>query len=149
MAGTFGQVIASRELSHAESDTPIVVEIGVPRRRRTGEWACPYRIMGLGKRGTRYAFGYDAVQALQIVNQAIWLDLEPHRKQLDWLGERGDTGFFRYYPQLLGADHQRRVEAAIDRENHTEYLRLKRRHDRTLARRKVRKKRARPRRKKD
>lgn len=140
MARHFGQVIAGRELSHAGSDHPVVVEIGVPRRRRGGEWACPYRIRGLGHGGTRYASGFDPVQALQIVNQAIWRDLEIYGEQVSWLGEPGNTGFFRYYPNLLGSEHTARVEAAIDREVHKEYVRLKRRHDRAQAARKRRRK---------
>jgi hypothetical protein len=126
MAKTF-QIIAKRNLSQAGSDVPVVIEIGVPRRRRVGEWACPYRIRGLGGDRIRYCFGFDAVQALQIVNQAIWRDLEPYGEKLSWVGEPGDRGFFRYYPAYLGTKHARQVEAAIDREIHKEYLRLKRR----------------------
>ena len=142
MTKSFEQVIASRELAHAALATPVVVEIGVPRRRRTSEWACPYRILGLGPRGTRYAFGFDAVQSLQLVNQAIWRDLEPHEQQLDWLGEPGDTGFFRFFPMLFGVDHAKRVEAAIDREIRKESLRLERRRVRARAHRKRRRSRA-------
>jgi hypothetical protein len=128
MAKTF-QVIAKRDLSQADSDKPVIIEIGVPRRRRVGEWACPYRIIGLDSNRIRYCFGFDAIQALQIVTQAIWRDLEPYEEKLSWVGEPGDTGFFRYYPAtLLGMKHARRVEAAIDREIHKEYLRLKRAH---------------------
>lgn len=140
MARIFGHVIARREVTRTMSGAPVIVEIGVPQPRRTGEWACPYRILGLGPRGTRYAFGFDAVQALQIVNQAIWRDLEPHQQQLSVLGEPGDTGFFRFFPTLFGVAHAKRLEAAIDRETHKEYLRLKRRHDQ--ARRKRRRTRA-------
>ena len=134
MGRTFRQVIASRELSRTASDEPVLIEIGVPRRRKVGEWACPYRIQGLGKRGTRYAFGIDSVQALQVVQQAIWADLQPYSQQLAWLGQQGFTGFFRFYPaHVLGLDNASRVEAAIDREIHKEYLALKRRAERRQA----------------
>jgi hypothetical protein len=137
MARTF-QIIAKRVLSQAGSGEPVVIEIGVPRRRRVGEWACPYRITGLDSNRIRYCFGFDAIQALQIVNQAIWRDLEPYEEKLSWVGEPGDTGFFRYYPATMGVKHARQVEAAIDREIHKEYLRLKRAHNRRKRRPKSR-----------
>jgi hypothetical protein len=132
------QIIARRELSQDDSESPVLVEIGMPRRRRVGEWACPYRIRGVGSDRIRYCFGFDAVQALQIVNQAIWRDLESYGEQLSWLGVPGDTGFFRYYPAVLGTAHAKRVEAAIDREIHREYLRLKRKSARARGKRKRR-----------
>jgi hypothetical protein len=135
MAKSF-QVIAKWDLSQADSGNPVTIEIGVPRRRRVGEWACPYRITGLGSKRIRYCFGFDAIQALQIVNQAIWRDLEPYEEKLSWVGEPGDTGFFRYYPAtLLGVKHANQVEAAIDREIQKDYLRLKRAHTRRKRRR--------------
>jgi hypothetical protein len=129
----FGQVIASRQLTRLDGKPPLVVEIGVPRRRRTGEWECPHRIRGLRlKAGARRrALGEDAVQALEIVSQAIWRELEPYESELSWTGEPGATGFYRYFPNyLFGPAFATRVEAAIDREVHKEYLRLKRRHER-------------------
>ncbi len=129
----FGQVIASRQLTRLNGKPPLVVEIGVPRRRRTGEWECPYRIRGLRLRpGTgRRALAEDAAQALELVSQAIWRELEPYELELSWVGEPGATGFYRYFPNyLFGPAFAKRVEAAIDREVHKECLRLKRRHDR-------------------
>jgi hypothetical protein len=81
------------------------------------------------------------VQALEMVSQAIWRELEPYELELSWVGEPGETGFFRYFPNyLFGPAFAKRVEAAIDREVHKEYLRLKRRHDRAQASRKRRRK---------
>jgi hypothetical protein len=135
------QVIASRKLSRSGAATPVLVEIGIPRRRRTGEWGCPYRITGLEKLAAGRAHGEDAVQALEIVFQAIWRELEPYESELSWGGEPGATGFYRYYPNyLLGPAFAKRVESAIDREVHKEYLRLKRRHKRAQAARKRQKK---------
>jgi hypothetical protein len=122
-----GRVIARRELARATSGSPVLIEIGIPRRRAEAEWACPYRIRGIGRRGIRYAFGVDAVQALQLVQQAIWHDLKPHERELSWLGERGWTGFYRFYGVNLGQAHMRRVERAIDREIADEGRRLKKR----------------------
>jgi len=88
---------------------------------------CPYRIRGLGRRGIGRARGIDPIQTLQIVQQAIWLDLKPYERELSWLGERGRTGFYRFYSVLLSRAHVRRVEAAIDREIVKETRRLKQR----------------------
>ena len=129
MPKTF-QIVARRDLSQIGSAKPVLVEIGVPRRRRLGEWACPYRIAGLDSSRIRYCFGFDAVQALQIVNQAIWHDLKPYGEKLSWLGEPGDTGFFLHFPSALGLKFARHVESVIDREVRKEYLRLKRAHTR-------------------
>jgi uncharacterized protein DUF6968 len=137
VARSLGRVIARRKLARTGSDRPVVVEIGVPRRRRTGEWACPYRISGLRKRASGRALGEDAVQALELVFQAIWLELKPYGLELSWAGLPGATGFYRYYPDYtLGLEFAQRVEAAIDREVHKEYRKLKRRYDKTQARRK-------------
>ncbi len=127
MATEFGRVIARRELARTNSKSPVLVEIGVPRRRAEAEWACPYRILGLRQRGIRYAFGIDPVQALQLVQQAIWHDLKPYGRELSWHGERGWTGFYRFYGVNLGQAHMRRVEKAIDREIADEVRRLKKR----------------------
>jgi hypothetical protein len=71
--------------------------------------------------------GIDPVQTLQLVPQAIWNDLKPYERKLSWLGERGWTGFYRFYSVHLSRAHDRRVEAAIDREIAKETRRLKRR----------------------
>ena len=124
MGTGFGRVIARRELARINSRARVLVEIGIPRRRAEGEWACPYRIRGLGLRGTRHAFGIDPFQALQIVQQAICLELKPHERELSWLGQRG-SGFYRYFPPYFGRAFMKRVERAIDREFAYEARRLK------------------------
>ena len=101
MPTELGRVIARRELARANRGSPVLVEIGIPRRRAETEQACPYRIRGLGRRGIRYAFGIDAVQVLQLVQQAIWYDLRPHGRERSWLGERGWTVFYRFYGMAL------------------------------------------------
>ena len=77
MATQLGPVIARRELVRVGSRRPVVVEIGKPRRRPTGEWACPYRIGGLGRSGVKQAYGEDAVQALQLALDGVRAHLEP------------------------------------------------------------------------
>jgi hypothetical protein len=125
----FGRVIAKRRLTRLNGKPPIVVEIGTPRQRRTGEWECPYRIRGLKpKAGTlRRALGEDAVQALELVLQAIRLELEQHGEKLTWTGEPGDVGFPQFYPDIFGPVVRRRVIRGIDRELAREGRRLKRR----------------------
>ena len=125
----FGRVIAERRLTRLNGMPPVVVEIGTPRQRRTGEWECPYRIRGLKPQaGTlRRALGEDAVQALELVLQAIRLELEEHGKKLTWTGEAGDVGFPQFYPDIFGPVVRRRVIKAIDRELAREGRRLKRR----------------------
>ena len=98
----------------------------MPRRRRTGEWACPYRIRGLRRRRARRAFGEDAVQALELVFQAIRLELEPYGSELSWVGEPGETGFARFFGDIFGPAVSRRIGRLIDRELEKEGRRLKR-----------------------
>lgn len=81
------------------------------------------------------------MQALEIVSQAIWRELEPYEMELSWLGEPGETGFYRYFPNyLFGPAFAKRVEAAIDREVRKENLRFDRRHDKDKGSRKRRRK---------
>ena len=67
------------------------------------EWYCPYRVRGLGDEATRAAHGVDAVQALQLAEQAIaaTLDREP---RLRWLGR--DHGFPRSDKWIGNAWHR-------------------------------------------
>lgn len=127
MSTSFGRVIARRELTRSRSGSRVLVEIGTPRRHPEGDWVCHYRITGLGRRAIGRVSGIDPVQTLQIVQQAIWHDLKPYERELSWLGERGWTGFYRFYSLHLSRAHDRRVEAAIDREIKKETRRLKRR----------------------
>jgi hypothetical protein len=52
-----------RSIRNEQSRT-IAVRIGIPSRRRTGEWATKVRITGIVK--PRYVFGVDALQALAL-----------------------------------------------------------------------------------
>src|SRR4051794_27281540 len=125
----FGRPIATRVLTRLDGKSPLVVEIGAPRQRRTGEWECPYRIRGLkpkpGRR--RRALGEDAVQALELVLQAIRLDLEQRPETLTFTGEPGEVGFSQFYPDVFGPVVRQRVIRTIDRELEREGRRLKRR----------------------
>ena len=65
-----------------------------PDYRRMG---VPYRIRGLKTKSPRRAFGVHAIQALELVLQAIRLELEPHGSKVAWAGEAGEIGFSRFF----------------------------------------------------
>lgn len=68
MADWLGTVVAERELTNAQRPgRPASLRIGMPRRRRTGEFECRYEIRGFGRARRRSACGEDAVQALELV----------------------------------------------------------------------------------
>jgi hypothetical protein len=67
-----------------------VVEIGQPRKTKGhDDFHCPYRIRGIGDETVRGAYGVDAVQALQLVSQAVAAQLFRH-PDLTWLGMPGN-----------------------------------------------------------
>jgi hypothetical protein len=99
----------------------------MPQRRTTGEWECRYRIRGLKAKSPRRAFGVDGVQALELVHQAIRLELEPLGSKVSWGGVAGETGFYRFFPDLFGPVVRHRVTQLIDRELAREGRRLERR----------------------
>jgi hypothetical protein len=123
-----GPAIAERRLVHVDDKRPVTVELGKPRRRRTGEWACPYRIRGLGRVRTRQAFGEDSIQALHLALELVRLELEPFRVQLGLAdGEPGELFFPRYVPYYLGEKFARKLGDMMDREIHREGQRRRRR----------------------
>ena len=124
MAAVIGKIIARRELTRVKSKLRVVVEVGAPRQRAEAEWACPYRIRGLRLRGIKHAYGVDPMQALQLVQQAIWRDLKPYERDLRWFGQRG-SGFYRCFPPYFGRGFMKRVERMIDREVTMESRRLR------------------------
>jgi hypothetical protein len=62
----------------------VVLEIGVPRRVPGWDWACPVRIVGLGRRLEKVepVFAIDAVQAMQLAIEYARLMLAPHAHRL-------------------------------------------------------------------
>ena len=124
----FGTVVAARHLVTVDDERPVTVELGVPRRRRTGEWACPYRIRGLGRARSRQAFGEDSIQALHLALELVRLELEPFRAQLAWAdGEPGELFFPRYVPYYFGERFARKLGDMLDREIHREGQRRRKR----------------------
>ena len=96
-----GEVIAERRLT-VEGAQPgqdsVTVRIGKPRARPdSGDWYCPYQIVGAGSDPLRRAYGVDAVQALQLVMKMIgaylsWLN-QQYEGKIRWLDDTGDLGF--------------------------------------------------------
>lgn len=119
--------IATRHLARSDTGAPVTVQLGRPRRRRTGEFECRYRVRGLGRARMGRALGEDSVQALQLAFEAVRLELEPHAAILTWYGAHGETGFPQYVPYSLGGRFRKRLEAMITREIDREVRRLEHR----------------------
>lgn len=74
-------IIATRKLVVAKQDMPttwdVLIVIGKPRYvAETSNHTCPYQILGLGcDEMVKYAYGVDALQALEISLQMIQRDL--------------------------------------------------------------------------
>lgn len=100
MPTSLGPIIATRELelqAHTGS-RQVVVRLGKPRHRRTGEWACPFQITGLGTRRIDHACGEDAIQALQLALEAVRLRLSASDEKLTWCGLPLEVAFPRQVP---------------------------------------------------
>jgi hypothetical protein len=123
----FKSPIATRHLARTDTGAAVTVQLGRPRRRRTGEFECPYRVRGLGRAKIGRALGEDSVQALQLAFEAVRLELEPHAAMLTWYGALGETGFPQYVPYTLGGRFRKRLEAMVNREIEREGRRLERR----------------------
>ena len=127
MAGNhtkFKSPIATRHLTRTDTGAAVTVQLARPRRRRTGEFECPYRVRGLGRAKIGRALGEDSVQALQLGFEALRLELEPHAAILTWYGELGETGSPQYVPYAFGARFRKRLEAMVKREIEREARRL-------------------------
>lgn len=98
-----GTVVAHRELRTA-AGIPVHVRVGAPVHVGGGwDWACPYRIDGLGKPVVGRTFGIDALQALQLVSSAIRSDLERSGEPLVWLESTAWQAGFPRPVHALGA----------------------------------------------
>src|SRR5215211_5807251 len=128
MAAASGMPIAVRQLSLVPSGRPVVIELDAPGRRRAGEWACTYRIRGLGRARAGRALGEDGVQALQLALAAIRRELDPFGPRLTWTGEPGELGLPEAVPDFLGSEFRRRVERMVRAETERETRRLQQFH---------------------
>jgi uncharacterized protein DUF6968 len=120
-----GRTIASRRLTLVPSGRPVDVELDAPVRRRTGQWACAYRIRGIGRVRAGHAQGEDGFQALQLAFSALRRALEPFAAQLTWTGEPGELGLPEPIPDYFGGEFRRRLERLVRQETEREAQRLK------------------------
>jgi uncharacterized protein DUF6968 len=92
--------VAVRELEAQSPDgasTPVFVRFGRPEPDPTpgGDWQCPFQIVGIGEDAVQFAFGVDAVQALQLAFVAVGARLfaaQDPQRTITWLG-MSDLGF--------------------------------------------------------
>jgi hypothetical protein len=113
-----GTVIARRTIVDAKSGTRIVVSIGAPVFIGDGwDWACPYRINGLGRTVFGHAHGIDAVQALQLVSLDIRHALEQTGRKFTWFGHSSwQFGFPKMVNGIGVPAFERHLEEMIERE---------------------------------
>jgi uncharacterized protein DUF6968 len=117
--------IASRQLTLVPSGRPVHVELDAPVRRRSGGWACAWRIRGIGRARTGRALGEDGLQALQLALTAVRRALEPFAGRLTWTGEPGELGLPEPIPDYFGGAFRRRLERLVQLETEREAQRLK------------------------
>ena len=124
-SGPPATTIATRQLTLVPSGRPVLVELDAPRRHRSGEWACAWRIRGIGRARTGRALGQDGLQALQFALTAVRRALEPFADRLTWTGEPGELGLPEPIPDYFGGEFRRRLERLVQRETEREAQRLK------------------------
>ena len=127
MSQTLRGVIATREFSarRAGKAVRVIVRIGKPYPRSTGEWDCPFEVRGLGRTRVRKCLGVDAFQALQLVPQAVRVELQKAKGQVTWYGADLEQVLPRSVP-TIEPGLARRINRLIDREL-ARFLRVARR----------------------
>jgi hypothetical protein len=115
MKRQFGEIIGERQLHRNGSRSKVLtVTLGKPRRRKDGDWECPFRITGLR---VQYGYGVDAIQSLTTALEGVRVILERSGQRFSWLGgEPGYTGFDRLVTSSLGAKFNQQLNLIIDRE---------------------------------
>ncbi|MGH7267313.1 MAG: DUF6968 family protein [Candidatus Rokuibacteriota bacterium] len=124
-----GAVVGARRLRRPGSRRTVLVRVGMPRRSGR-DWVVPFQLRGLAPSRIRYSYGVDALQALMLAFEGIRVTLETRGKALTWLGEPGESGFYRFVPDLGIPPVRRRPEKAIDREMRAFLRKLERRYRR-------------------
>ena len=111
------RVVATRQLRERGTRRRVVVVVGTPARRSTGEYACPWQLRGVGDGQVRYTFGVDSMQALQLSFEAIRQALLPSRESLTWCdGETGGLGFTRTVNTAFGRTLSDRLDRMLEEE---------------------------------
>lgn len=112
-----GTIIARRSMSTRDARA-VDIAIGQPVYLGDGwDWACPYRIEGLGTAIEGCSFGIDALQALQLVTPSIRGALQESEAPL--LGMDGSDFWQAGFPLVYGgygdAELEQAMIAAADR----------------------------------
>ena len=84
--------IARRRLTFeiAGETREVTMILGEPRRMsETGDWSCPYQLLGIGRTKVRYAEGVDSAQALYLALEGISSELNDLNARLVWNGFEG------------------------------------------------------------
>jgi hypothetical protein len=84
--------IARRRLTFeiAGEAREVTMILGEPRRiSETGDWSCPYQLLGIGRTNVRYAEGVDSAQALYLALEGISSELNDLSARLVWNGLEG------------------------------------------------------------
>jgi len=99
-----------------EADPSIKVEVllGFPEQRTPDEWACAFRIVGLGAEISEYGIGMDALQALMMAHEGVATALRASKRKLCWMSIPGETCIRRQIPVYINADFANEIEAHID-----------------------------------
>jgi len=85
MKRKFGEIIGERQLSRIGSQGKVTtIALGKPRRKKDGDWECPFLITGSK---IQYGYGVDALQALTTAIEGIRVMLEQSGKTFSLLGE--------------------------------------------------------------
>jgi len=125
MPGARAAPIACRRLTVVPSGRPVLLELDAPRQRRGGDWACAYRIQGLGPIRAGNTTGSDGFEALQAALAALRRELEPFGGRLTWNGEPGELGLPPAVPDYFGGEFRRRLERMVQVATEREATRLK------------------------
>jgi Domain of unknown function (DUF6968) len=90
-------VVARRELDIKGSNEKVIVELGRPYARPTGEFGCPYRIAFGETVIQQEIFGEDGFQALQLtlnmISVLLHFDQDLPVGRMYWLDPDFDIGF--------------------------------------------------------
>lgn len=106
---------ATRELLDPTDPTvKVEVQLGYPEMRTADEWACPFRVVGLGAEIYEYGIGVDSLQAIMMAIEGIAVFLRDSKRSLSWIGMPGETGIRRQIPMMMGAEFANEIEAHID-----------------------------------
>jgi hypothetical protein len=113
------EFLCERELTTGASDDSktVKVSIGKPEKANENEFACPFRITGLGNSDVQYGRGIDCFQALIMALEGIRASLERAGNSLTWAGgQQGEHGFPRFVPSFYGVDFSRHIDELIETE---------------------------------